>query len=46
VFELIGEGEEAGEMWKKYFKNGKLQTCKATITFDRYDESKLRKIQT
>jgi hypothetical protein len=41
VFELHGEGEEAGDIWYKYYKNGKMQVCKGHITFDEYDESKL-----
>jgi hypothetical protein len=41
VFTLKGEGEEAGDIWVKYFKNGKIQRCQAKITFDEYDETKL-----
>lgn len=43
VFTLKGEGEESGDVWRKYFKNGKIQRCHAKITFDDYDESKLTK---
>lgn len=42
VFELHGEGEESGDVWYKYFKNGKMQHCPAKISFDEYDESKLK----
>ena len=41
LFEFMIEGEEYGDIWKKYFKNGKVQVCKAKITFDAYDEDKL-----
>lgn len=41
LFVLIGEGEEYGDIWKTYFKNGKMQKCNAQITYDEYDESKL-----
>lgn len=42
VFELSGEGEENGDIWKAYFKNGKMQRCKAIITFDSFDEAKMK----
>jgi len=41
VFHLSVEGEENGDMAQKYFKNGKMQICKAEITFPDYDEALL-----
>lgn len=41
VFKLEGYGEDNGDIWVKYFKDGKMQECRAKITFDEYDESKL-----
>lgn len=41
VFILEGSGEEQGDQWFKYFKNGKIQRCNAIITFEKYDESLL-----
>lgn len=39
LFELRGEGEEAGDIWKAYYLNGKEQMCKARVMFDKFDES-------
>jgi hypothetical protein len=41
IFVLKGEGEESGDMWIKYFKNGKMQNAQISWTFEEYDPSKL-----
>lgn len=41
LFTLEGNGEEHGDMWRKYFKNGKVQVCEAVITFPQFDESEM-----
>lgn len=41
VFELEGDGEESGDIWKTYYKNGKSQDCPVIMTFDEYDPNKL-----
>lgn len=42
LFKLKGEGEESGNLWIKYFKNGKMQVAEAKIIFEEYNESKLK----
>lgn len=42
LFSLHGEGEESGDIWKKYFKNGKVQITEAVIQLDDFDEKLLR----
>lgn len=42
IFILEGKGEESGDIWKKYYLNGKCQKSEAVITFEEFDESKLQ----
>ncbi|MEK4006519.1 hypothetical protein [Paenibacillus sp. FSL H3-0333] len=41
VFMLRGQGEESGDLWVKYFKDGKRQIAEARITYDEFDSNKL-----
>jgi len=41
IFILEGEGEESGDIWKKYYLNGKCQVAKAEVIIPEFDESKL-----
>lgn len=38
-FILHGEGEEGGDLWRMYVKNGKVQEVKAEIVYAPFDES-------
>lgn len=41
LFTLDGEGEASDDIWREYYKNGKMQRCPARIEYDEYDENKL-----
>jgi hypothetical protein len=41
IFLLEGEGEESGDIWKEYYKNGKIQRCQARLVFEEFNENKL-----
>ena len=42
LFTLTGEGEESGDIWAAYYKNGLKQFARATIAFEPFDETKLK----
>lgn len=35
VFELSGEGEEEGDLWREYFVNGHVEHCAGRIVYDK-----------
>jgi hypothetical protein len=37
TFILTGEGEESGDLWKAKFKNGRVSTVKAILTYPDFD---------
>ena len=39
---LEGVGEDYDDIWRKYFKGGKMQVCEVKISFDEFDENKLQ----
>ncbi len=41
IFQLQGEGEENGDAWKLYVKDGHSQLCKARLVYDEFDKGKL-----
>lgn len=42
LFILSGEGEESGDLWQAYYKNGKSVHYQATLTFPEFDEKDLK----
>lgn len=42
LFMLDGSGEETGDIWRKYFFNGRMQFCKAAIVFEDFNENNLK----
>jgi hypothetical protein len=41
LFILDGEGEESGDIWRQYFKNGLSKFDRAELSFPEFDESQL-----
>jgi len=41
VLQVDGEGEESGDIWTTFWKDGKYQQAKRVVTVEDYDESKL-----
>lgn len=37
LFLLRGEGEESGDIWREYYRNGRVQICKAKLVFPDFD---------
>lgn len=42
IFCLKGEGERRNDMWVKYYKDGKTYKTEAKITYEDFNESKLK----
>ncbi len=40
-FTITGFGEENGDIWRAYIKNGKIQLTEAKIIFEEFDEGKM-----
>ncbi len=39
---LDGEGEESGDVWRKYFFNWEMQYCTAKIVFEDFNENRVK----
>lgn len=42
LFGLSGEGEESGDIWREYYRNGKMQSCKERIVIPEFNASLLK----
>ena len=42
LFTLHGEGEESGDVWNKYFRNGKCQVAKGVVTIAPFNPKELK----
>ena len=41
IFQLDGDGEESGDIWRIYFLNGKYQNCEIKTTYEPFDVNKV-----
>lgn len=44
VFKLHGEGEESGDLWDAYYKDGKCQICRGILRYPPYDPQRLKSV--
>jgi len=44
LFILSGEGEESGDIWRAYYRNGYEQKVEARLIFDPFDPHKMTRI--
>lgn len=42
LFLIDGEGEESGDIWRAYYKNGKSFRASAKLVFEEFSEEKLK----
>lgn len=45
VFVLHGEGEETGDLWNSYYKNGQCQICRVQLSYPPFDVTKLKSVE-
>jgi hypothetical protein len=41
LFKLEGMGESISDIWVKYFKDGRMQLCRAVISFEPFNDDEL-----
>jgi hypothetical protein len=42
MFQLDGNGEETGDVWRTYYQNGKQQVAYVVVVYDEFDPEKLK----
>lgn len=42
LFRVDGQGEDPDDIWRLYWKNGKVQESKRIVLYEPFDENKLR----
>jgi hypothetical protein len=45
VIALHGEGENPGDIWDAYYKDGQMQICRASMVCPPYDPAKLKSVE-
>ena len=45
VIQVDGEGEEVGDIWRAFWKDGLVQEVKRTVIVEDFDEKKLKKLE-
>lgn len=42
LFTISGDGEESDDKWTSYIRDGKIHEVRAKVTYDEFDETKLK----
>lgn len=44
LFCMEGKGEESGDIWRQWWKNGKMQYCPAQLVYEEFNVSKMKEV--